>query len=95
MLFDFGGSCRVLQAFNRYEAEVGLPLGMIRRINATNPTTTWRLERGIPAARFVEAFEGEANDRLRGRRLEYAACGVIRPAMAEVLRRCSANFGRR
>ena len=39
VLFDFGGVIlsSPFEAFNRYEAEVGLPLDTIRRINATNP----------------------------------------------------------
>ena len=37
VLFDFGGVIlsSPFEAFNRYEAEVGLPLDTIRRINAT------------------------------------------------------------
>ncbi len=61
VLFDFGGVIlsSPFEAFNRYEAEVGLPLDTIRRINATNPDdNAWaHFERGeYSAARFVEAL---------------------------------------
>ena len=100
MLFDFGGVIlsSPFEAFNRYEAEVGLPLDTIRRINATNPDdNAWaHFERGeYSAARFVEAFEAEAGDlgfEVDGSRVIASLRGVIRPAMVEALRRCSANF---
>ena len=61
------------------------------------PTTTWaHFERGeYSAARFVEAFEGEASAigfEVDGSRVIASLRGVIRPAMVEALRRCSANF---
>ena len=79
------------EAFNRYEAEVGLPLDTIRRINATNPDdNAWaHFERGeYSAARFVEAFEGEARAigfEVDGSRVIASLRGVIRPAMVEAL----------
>ena len=100
VLFDFGGVIlsSPFEAFNRYEAEVGLPLDTIRRINATNPDdNAWaHFERGeYSAARFVEAFEAEARAlgfEVDGSRVIASLRGVIRPAMVEALRRCSANF---
>ena len=99
VLFDFGGVIlsSPFEAFNRYEAEVGLPLDTIRRINATNPDDNGaHFERGeYSAARFVEAFEGEASAigfEVDGSRVIASLRGVIRPAMVEALRRCSANF---
>ena len=100
MLFDFGGVIlsSPFEAFNRYEAEVGLPLDTIRGINATNPDdNAWaHFERGeYSAAQFVEAFEAEARAlgfEVDGTRVIASLRGVIRPTMVEALRRCSANF---
>ena len=41
VLWDFGGvlTTSPFDAFNRYEAENGIPTDFIRGINATNPTT--------------------------------------------------------
>lgn len=100
MLFDFGGVIlsSPFEAFNRYEAEVGLPLDTIRRINATNPDdNAWaHFERGeVSVAGFKDLFEAEAE--LLGfdvdaQRVVDSLRGVVRPAMVEALRRCSANF---
>lgn len=100
MLFDFGGVIlsSPFEAFNRYEDEVGLPLDTIRRINSTNPdTNAWaRFERGeLSPSAFVEVFEIEARElgfEVDGSRVVASLRGVIRPAMVEALRRCSANF---
>ncbi len=100
VLFDFGGVIlsSPFEAFNRYEAEVGLPLDTIRRINATNPDdNAWaHFERGeYSATHFVEAFEAEARAlgfEVDGSRVIASLRGVIRPAMVEALHRCSANF---
>lgn len=100
MLFDFGGVIlsSPFEAFNRYEAEVGLPLDTIRHVNATNPdTNAWaRFERGeLSAAAFVEVFEAEARElgfEVDGNRVIASLRGVIRPAMVEALRRCSTHF---
>ena len=100
MLFDFGGVIlsSPFEAFNRYEAEVGLPLDTIRRINATDPDdNAWaRFERGeYGADAFVDAFEAEAHElgfEVDGTRVIASLRGVIRPAMVEALRRCSAEF---
>ena len=46
VIWDFGGvlTTSPFEAFNRYEAERGLPLDLIRTINATNPdTNAWAL----------------------------------------------------
>ena len=95
MLFDFGGVIlsSPFEAFNRYEAEAGLPLDTIRGINATNPDdNAWaHFERGEHSAReFVEAFEAEARElgfEIDGTRVIASLRGVIRPAMVEALRR--------
>ena len=64
-LFDFGGVIvdGPFEAFAAYERDQGLPDGLIRRINATDPdTNAWAsLERGeIDPDGFVQRFEAEA-----------------------------------
>ena len=100
VLFDFGGVIlsSPFEAFNRYEAEAGLPRDTIRQINAMNPdTNAWaHFERGeVSVARFKERFEAEARALgfdVDAQRVVDALRGVIRPAMVEALRRCAANF---
>ena len=100
VLFDFGGVIlsSPFEAFNRYEAEAGLPPDTIRRINATNPdANAWaHFERGeVSVAGFKDLFEAEAKMLgfdVDAQRVVDALRGVIRPAMVEALRRCSANF---
>jgi putative hydrolase of the HAD superfamily len=49
VLFDFGGVILTspFEAFSTYEAEIGVPDGLLRGLNATNPdANAWaRLER--------------------------------------------------
>jgi putative hydrolase of the HAD superfamily len=65
VIFDFGGviTSSPFEAFNRMEAERGLPHNLVRRINAANPDgNAWALfERAeIDAARFDALFAEEA-----------------------------------
>lgn len=65
VIFDFGGviTASPFEAFNRLEAERGLPRDFVRRVNATNPdANAWALfERAeIDAARFDALFAQEA-----------------------------------
>jgi len=100
VLFDFGGVIlsSPFEAFRRYEDEIGLPPNTIRTINATNPeTNTWaQFERGeLEVEAFADAFEHEAAGHgvvLDGHRVLGSLRGVLRPAMVEALRRCSAQF---
>jgi len=100
VLFDFGGVIlsSPFEAFNRYEAEVGLPADTIRRINATNPDdNAWaRFERGEDSvAGFRDRFESEAaalGFTIDAQRVVDSLRGVVRPTMVEALRRCSAVF---
>ena len=100
VLFDFGGVIlsSPFEAFNRYEAEVGLPADTIRRINATNPDdNAWaRIERGEDSvAGFRDRFESEAaalGFTIDAQRVVDSLRGVVRPTMVEALRRCSAVF---
>jgi len=95
VIFDFGGviTASPFEAFNRLEAERGLPRDFVRRINATNPdSNAWALfERAaIDAAQFDELFAAEA--RAAGHELDGASVlavlsGSIRPAMVLALDR--------
>lgn len=95
-LFDFGGVIlsSPFDAFNAYEAEVGLPPDTIRTINATNPdANAWaRFERGeLDPDGFAEVFEREASvlgHAVDARRVLDALKGHVRPEMVEALRRC-------
>ena len=93
VIFDFGGviTASPFEAFNRLEAERGLPQDFVRRVNATNPdSNAWALfERAeISAAEFDALFAAEAQ--ALGHALEGAAVlavlsGSIRPAMVSAL----------
>ena len=96
VIFDFGGVIITspFEAFARYEAANGLPEGLIRRLNATDPdTNAWaRLERSeVDLAGFAELFEAEAlaaGHVVDGRQVLAALGGELRPEMVEALRRC-------
>ena len=65
VIWDFGGvfTSSPFEAFNRYEAERGLPHDLIRRINTINPdTNAWaRLERSeLSPEEFDLVFNEEA-----------------------------------
>jgi putative hydrolase of the HAD superfamily len=65
VLFDLGGVLTEspMDSFAAYEAAAGLPAGLIRRLNATDPdTNAWaRLERGeLDVDGFTATFEAEA-----------------------------------
>jgi putative hydrolase of the HAD superfamily len=99
VLFDFGGvvTTSPFEAFARYEAEQGLPDGLIRRINSTNPdTNAWaKLERSeVDRAGFAELFEAEG--RALGHELSAVAVlacldGRIRPQMVATIERLAAG----
>jgi putative hydrolase of the HAD superfamily len=96
VIFDFGGVILTspFQAFARYEADNGLPAGLLRRLNATNPDdNAWaRLERSeVDLAGFADLFEAEARaagHTVDGRVVLGLLSGQLRPAMVEALRRC-------
>lgn len=100
VIWDFGGvlTSSPFEAFNRFEADRGLPHDFIRKVNSTDPdTNAWALfERSeISAAEFDEKFAVEA-DRLggnvRGQEVIDLLAGDIRPEMVEALKRCKAKF---
>jgi putative hydrolase of the HAD superfamily len=95
-LFDFGGVIlsSPFEAFAEYEREQGLPEGIIRTINATDPdTNAWaRLERSeVDLAGFCDLFEAEARSlghEIDARTVIGLLAGRLRPAMVEAVRRC-------
>ena len=93
VIFDFGGviTSSPFEAFARMEAERGLPAGLVRRINATDPdTNAWALfERAeIDADTFDARFSDEAaalGHDLWGRAVLALLSGDIRPRMVAAI----------
>ena len=93
VIFDFGGviTGSPFEAFNRLEAERGLPRDLIRRINAADPDgNAWALlERAeIDRAAFDARFAAEAaalGHDLRGAEVLAVLAGAIRPGMVAAL----------
>ncbi len=100
VIWDFGGvfTSSPFEAFNRLEAERGLPKDLVRRINATNPdTNAWALfERNeIDAKGFDALFLEESTalgHPLRGADVLPRLSGELRPRMVAALRACKAHF---
>lgn len=95
VIFDFGGviTSSPFEAFQRLEAERGLPHDFIRGINASNPdTNAWaRLERSeIDHATFDALFAEEAallGHALSGADVLAVLAGRIRPEMVAAMDR--------
>ncbi|UKK83696.1 HAD-IA family hydrolase [Sphingopyxis sp. BSN-002] len=93
VIFDFGGviTASPFEAFNRLEAERGLPHDFVRRVNATNPDdNAWaKFERAeIDAAAFDALFADEARalgHELEGEAVLAVIAGAVRPAMVAAL----------
>jgi putative hydrolase of the HAD superfamily len=99
VLFDLGGVLTEspMDSFAAYEAAAGLPAGLIRRLNATDPdTNAWaRLERGeLDVDGFTAAFEAEAlaaGSRVDAARVLRALDSpALRPEMVGAVRRLRA-----
>lgn len=98
VLWDFGGVIlsSPFEAFNRYEAEQGLPTDFIRSVNATNPhDNAWaQLERSdIGGAEFDRQFADESEalgNRVPGGDVLALLSGDIRPEMVDLLDRVKA-----
>lgn len=98
VIFDFGGviTGSPFEAFNRLEAERGLPRDFIRSVNTANPdSNAWaRFERAeIDAAAFDALFAAEAQAHghaLEGRAVLAVLAGAVRPAMVTALDRLKA-----
>ena len=95
VLWDFGGVIlsSPFEAFNRYEADRGLPLDLIRRVNATNPdANAWALlERNdVTPAQFDVLFATESEalgHRVPGADVLALLSGDVRPQMVQALDR--------
>ncbi len=100
VLWDFGGviTSSPFDAFNRLEAERGLPTDFVRRVNSVNPdTNAWaRLERSeLTAEAFDEAFAAEAEalgHRVAGKDILAVLAGDVRPRVVAALKACKAKF---
>lgn len=98
VLWDFGGVIlsSPFEAFNRHEAQVGLPADFIRTVNATNPhDNAWaKLERSdIGGAEFDALFADESEalgHRVPGADVLALLSGEIRPEMVDLLDRVKA-----
>ena len=93
VIFDFGGvvTSSPFEAFNRLEAERGLPHNLVRQINSTNPDdNAWaKFERAeIDQLAFDELFAAEAaalGHELPGRDVIACLSGDVRPAMVAAM----------
>jgi len=100
ILWDFGGvlTTSPFEAFNRYEAERGLPTDFIRRVNSTNPErNAWALfeSSAIDLDAFDSLFEAESAELghgIPGREVIALLSGDVRPRMVEVLRQCKQHY---
>jgi putative hydrolase of the HAD superfamily len=100
VIWDFGGvfTSSPFEAFNRYEAEKGLPRDFIRRVNATNHhDNAWALfERNeIDAGRFDDLFREESaalGHAVPGAEVLPLLNGMLRPRMVEALKACKDHF---
>jgi putative hydrolase of the HAD superfamily len=98
VIFDLGGVLTEspMTAFAAYEEEAGLPAGLIRRLNSTDPdTNAWaKFERNeLDVDGFSAAFEAEAlaaGHRVEAARVLAALRGELRPAMLAAVRRLRA-----
>jgi putative hydrolase of the HAD superfamily len=99
VLFDLGGVVLTgpMDAFAAYERRAGLPEGLIRQLNSTDPdTNAWaHYERSeVDEAGFIELFEAEgraAGYDVDASEVLAALAGEIRPEMVAALRRLRAG----
>jgi len=100
VIWDFGGvfTASPFEAFERYEREKGIPVGVIRKINSTNhENNAWAMfERSaIDFAGFDAAFAAEAlalGFQIPGRDVVGLLAGDFRPEMIAALRRIKTRF---
>lgn len=100
VIWDFGGvfTSSPFEAFNRYEAEKGLPKDLIRKVNSTNPDhNAWALfERNeIDTAGFDAMFLKESTalgHPVPGREVLPLLSGSLRPRMVAALKACKEQF---
>jgi putative hydrolase of the HAD superfamily len=100
VIWDFGGvfTTSPFEAFNRYEAQRGLPRDFIRTVNKTDPdSNAWALfERGeIDSLTFDRKFMEESTalgHEVRGAEVLPLLSGKVRPLMVEALVICKQRF---
>ncbi|MBX3479434.1 MAG: HAD-IA family hydrolase [Caulobacter sp.] len=100
VIWDFGGviTSSPFEAFNRYEAQMGLPHNLFRTVNSTNPdSNAWALfERNeIDAAGFDAMFHEESSalgHPVRGAEVLGLLSGDVRPGVVAALKACKAAF---
>ena len=100
VLWDFGGvfTTSPFEAFNRYEAERGIPKDFIRGVNATNPhDDAWaKMERSdVDLEEFGRLFEAEtraAGHAIHGGEILPLLAGDLRPEMVEALNRVRRRY---
>ena len=100
VIWDLGGvfTSSPFEAFNRFEAQRGLPKDLIRTVNTTNPdSNAWALfERGeIDGAGFDRKFLEETTalgHPVRGAEVLPLLSGEVRPRMVEALTICKRRF---
>lgn len=100
VIWDFGGvfTSSPFEAFNRFEADRGLPHDLIRSVNRINPDgNAWALfERTeIDAEGFDRLFLEESTalgHPVRGADVLPLISGQVRPAMVGALTACKARF---
>ena len=100
VFWDFGGvfTSSPFEAFARYEAERGIPVGTIRRINSTNhEANAWaQFEQSrVDIDGFDRLFAAEAaalGHTIPGKDVLPLLAGDFRPEMIEALRRIKARF---
>ena len=99
VIFDFGGviTASPFEGIARLEQERGLPAGLVRRINATEPdSNAWaRLERSeVTLEQFDALFAAEAaalGHELRGGEVMAVLSGAVRGEMVAALDRLKAE----
>ena len=100
VLFDFGGviTTSPFEGFSAYEKEAGLPDGLIRGINSTNPdTNAWaQFERNqISREEFLVLFTQEASAlgcEVDAERVLLCLSTDIRPKMLDAVKRLSGIY---
>ncbi len=100
VLFDLGGVLTTgpFEGFARYERAQGLPEGLIRKMNSTNPdANAWaRFERGeVDVEGFCALFEEEGRalgHEVDARAVMAAMRGEPRPEMVEAVRFCRGRY---
>ncbi len=99
VIWDFGGviSASPFEAFNRYEAQMGLRKDFIRSVNAINPLeNAWaKLERSeASAAEFDALFRAESKAlgaEVSGADILSILSGAIRPRVVAALKVCKSK----